>query len=402
MADADAQAPVILRAERGGDVLQAVVAARRAALLQPRDAGHQIELVVHHQHLVGRDLVETRQPADRLAGAVHEGLRLQQPHFVAGDGRLGEQRVEAALALQARAGQAAGQVVDQPEAGVVAGLFVFGAGIAEADDQTYGHSPLSNNRKNPTRTERDLERVQAGEGFSSIPQPHYCGGRLLLGFGGWLGISSRSGWGSSGFSGHVAGWYRSGGDGQVRTVGDRGHAGWQHQFADVQRVADVDGRQVDGDELWQVFRQARHFDFVGDVADGGAVQLDRWRDFGVGEVQSHFHVDLGAGVDALEVSVQDQLFERVDLEVAQQHLLGHAVDFQIQDRRVEDFFFQRVVQGVVVQRDIHRGFGTAVDDTMGLAGNAQAAARSGTLHFTFECDNFHLILQNKQGSRPAL
>src|SRR5471030_2989407 len=139
MADADAQPPVILCAERGGDVLQAIVPTGRAALFEARDAGHQIELVVHHQHLVGRDLVEARQPADRLAGTVHIGLRLQQPDLVAADGRLGDQRVETRLALQARVGQAVGQVVDQPEAGVVAGLFVFGAGIAEADDQTYGH-----------------------------------------------------------------------------------------------------------------------------------------------------------------------------------------------------------------------------------------------------------------------
>src|SRR5690606_15713773 len=29
--------------------------------------------------------------------------------------------------------------VDQPEAGVVTGLFVFGAGVAEADDEADGH-----------------------------------------------------------------------------------------------------------------------------------------------------------------------------------------------------------------------------------------------------------------------
>ncbi|GGI53739.1 hypothetical protein GCM10011430_09130 [Oxalicibacterium solurbis] len=31
------------------------------------------------------------------------------------------------------------EIVDQPEAGVVAGLFVFGAGVAEADDEADGH-----------------------------------------------------------------------------------------------------------------------------------------------------------------------------------------------------------------------------------------------------------------------
>ena len=57
---------------------------------------------------------------------------------MAGDRGLGHQRVVLGLALQARA-DVVGKVVDQPEAGVVAGLFVFGAGIAEADDEADVH-----------------------------------------------------------------------------------------------------------------------------------------------------------------------------------------------------------------------------------------------------------------------
>jgi hypothetical protein len=50
-------------------------------------------------------------------------------------------------------------------------------------------------------------------------------------------------------------------------------------------------------------------------------------------------------------SVQDQLLVCVHLEVAQQDLLGLAVDFQVQDRTVEGFFLQRVVQRVAIERD---------------------------------------------------
>ncbi len=49
--------------ELRGDVLQAVVSGDAAALLQPRGAGREIELVVHDQDLVGGDLVERRQRA---------------------------------------------------------------------------------------------------------------------------------------------------------------------------------------------------------------------------------------------------------------------------------------------------------------------------------------------------
>jgi hypothetical protein len=102
-------------------------------------------------------------------------------------------------------------------------------------------------------------------------------------------------------------------------------------------------------------------------------------------------------ISALEVSVQHQLLERVHLEVAQQHLLGLAVDFQVQDRTVEGFFFQRVVQRVAVQGDQDRGFGATVDDTWGLASITQAAARSGPLQRAVKCDNFHLKLQKMRG-----
>jgi hypothetical protein len=79
MADADAQPPVILGAQVGGDVLEAVVAAKAAAELEAHLARRDVEFVMHHQHFSRLDAVEVRQRPHRLAGTVHEGLRHQQP-----------------------------------------------------------------------------------------------------------------------------------------------------------------------------------------------------------------------------------------------------------------------------------------------------------------------------------
>src|SRR5258706_95882 len=70
MADADAQAPVVVRAETLRDVLQAVVAGDAAALLHPRHAGREVDLVVHHQHLFGLDLEEAGHHLHCAAAAV--------------------------------------------------------------------------------------------------------------------------------------------------------------------------------------------------------------------------------------------------------------------------------------------------------------------------------------------
>ena len=66
MADADAQAPEIRRAELRDDVPQAVVARMAAAVLDFHRPRRQVELVVRDQDFVGRDLVELRQRATAM------------------------------------------------------------------------------------------------------------------------------------------------------------------------------------------------------------------------------------------------------------------------------------------------------------------------------------------------
>jgi hypothetical protein len=82
MANADAQAPEILRAEMRSNVLEPVVPAETSAELQAQRTRCQVELVVQDQHVRRRDTVEMRQGRDRLPGAVHESLRHEQPDLL--------------------------------------------------------------------------------------------------------------------------------------------------------------------------------------------------------------------------------------------------------------------------------------------------------------------------------
>src|SRR6185295_6406816 len=142
MADADAQAPVVVRAEALRDVLQPVVAGDAAALLDARHAGREVELVVHHQHLFGLDLEEAGEHLHRAAAAVHEALRHQQERRVVA----ADQRLELPVLAQHDA-VGRSEALHQPEAGVVPRALVLLARIAEPDDKANHFlsffSPLS-------------------------------------------------------------------------------------------------------------------------------------------------------------------------------------------------------------------------------------------------------------------
>ena len=171
---------------------------------------------------------------------------------------------------------------------------------------------------------------------------------------------------------------------------DDRHAGGQLQRRHVDRVADVERRQVDLDEFRQVLRQARDVELVRHVAHDGARFLDRWRDLAVDEVKRHFHVDPAILVDALEVDVQDLVLERVHLHVAQEHLRRAVAELHRQDRRVERLVAQRVKERVVVEFDRLRRAGASVHDARRLAGAAHPAARAATFLRARVCGEFEL------------
>ncbi len=147
--------------------------------------------------------------------------------------------------------------------------------------------------------------------------------------------------------------------------------------------------QVHSDELGQVRRHTRHFEFGHDVGHQAVVEFDRWGLFFTAEVQWHLHVQLGLGIDTLEVDVQHELFVRVVLHIAQQHFAGGASNFHVQHAGVESFFFQGVPQSVVIDFDQLGLTGTTVNDTRRLACDAETAARTRTLQGALKSDKLH-------------
>ena len=105
---------------------------KSAAQLELGFTGRDVEFVVRHQNLLRLNFEKFRQSADRFARQVHVGLRLKQPNGLAVDGGTGHQAVIAALGHQ-RHFEFSGHSIDPPESGVVAGVFVFVARIAQAD-----------------------------------------------------------------------------------------------------------------------------------------------------------------------------------------------------------------------------------------------------------------------------
>ena len=117
------------------DVAQTIVASVAAALLEAGTAGGQVELVVSNQHLRNGNLEEICQCGGCLTTAVHEGGRNQQADRFAFKGEGGGE-AEIFLVFGKEDALASGQGVYIPDAGIVAGVFVFAARIAQAHDQS--------------------------------------------------------------------------------------------------------------------------------------------------------------------------------------------------------------------------------------------------------------------------
>src|SRR5574343_932559 len=171
---------------------------------------------------------------------------------------------------------------------------------------------------------------------------------------------------------------------------DQGNTSRQLDLRGVDVVADVQGAEVDFDELRQILGQAVNVQLGGDVVNQAAIQLDARAGFFVGEVQRHLDMQFVGGIDALEVDVQDQLLVGVRLVVAQQDLFLLAVDDQVDDGRVEGFLLHLQQQVVMVGFDGDRSGLTTINDTRHSAGATQAAARTRSLDAACRSDNFEL------------
>src|SRR5690242_8702591 len=137
MADTDAH-PAIVVADAGRERTQAVVTGISPAHLDAHLAGRQIDLVVEHDDVGERKLVEILRLGDGSSGVVHVGLRLEQQHALAAERAFRRHglktpppRTDAVAACNG---------VDRHEADVVAIAGVARTRIAESDQEQHGSS----------------------------------------------------------------------------------------------------------------------------------------------------------------------------------------------------------------------------------------------------------------------
>jgi len=96
--------------------------------------------------------------------------------------------------------------------------------------------------------------------------------------------------------------------------------------------------------------------FAQNVGDQAALLLDRGRFLRVDEVQRHLDVDLLVRRNSLEVDVLHFQLERMHVDRPQQHRFLRTVEGERQHRRVKLLVAHLVVQGVVLELDVDRGF----------------------------------------------
>ena len=117
VADAKAQAGVVLRAQHLGDILQPVVSGVASLRFQALGAKRQGQVVYHHQQVFYGDILFLQPVAHGVATQVHEGVGLQ-------DDQLGVFRPNAGDGPVAFVAEAAIQVINQvvhhPETDVMA------------------------------------------------------------------------------------------------------------------------------------------------------------------------------------------------------------------------------------------------------------------------------------------
>ena len=119
--------------------------AGRALAAEADDAAVQREVIDDHQQVVLRvEFVEVHRLGHGQARAVHVRRRLHQHAFFTAHGTANVQLAfeDAGVELVPCAGDlmARGETVNEHIADVVAGLGVFGAGVAQADDEFHFES----------------------------------------------------------------------------------------------------------------------------------------------------------------------------------------------------------------------------------------------------------------------
>src|SRR5690554_3233830 len=365
----------VVGAQVGNGVPKTVVAAVTAAFLELGRAGRQVEFIMGDKNLFGGNLEKVRQGFDCGAAAVHKGAGVQQVQVEALPLNAGIQPVVLLFGAQ-RLARIAGQRFDEQGAGVVAGILVVGTGVPQSNhhDNILCHSPLP-------------------------PELLLLAAFLAFGF---LGVVRL---------------------GTLRLV-DRGNrqvvvfallqrrntnAFRQFQVAQVNHLIHLYVRQVDFDEFRQVLRQTRNFNFRHQAESNATEGLDGRSGVFVEQVNRYLNNDFVVFVNALEVSVGQQQFVWVALQIFQDNAFFLALNVDGQDVREEGFVFEGLFQLVVPDGYRSCVFAATVDDGRDFTLFAtQAAARTSPLIVTRKCFNYEFLghgmylVIHLNGPRPGL
>ena len=177
---------------------------------------------------------------------------------------------------------------------------------------------------------------------------------------------------------------------EVHAMGDQRDTGRQYQFAYVQGVADLQGADVDRDELRQVLRQTADLDFDHVVVDHTAGLLAGCRLL-VAEVQRHVHDQRLALADAQQVHVDHACVDRMTLQGLEHHLLGLAIDVDAEDVREEGLVLELPGEVLELYRNRLRFALATVDDGGHAALPTQAPRHCAAVAGTRFGDDFELV-----------
>ncbi len=127
-------------------------------------------------------------------------------------------------------------------------------------------------------------------------------------------------------------------------------------------MVDLEIGDIDLDAARDGIGAAAHRETVRDNAHRAAA-FDAGRLVGIADMDRNVDADGGALAEPHEIDVQRQVADGIELEVARDHAVLHAVNLDVMDGRQKMTGIDAVAQIGVIERDRQRRLAVAVDDS---------------------------------------
>ncbi len=137
MANTNTQPQKILATKMRNQVTQPVMTTVTTTLLEFHGTDRQIQLIMYHKNATARYPVKTGQRSHRHAAAVHEIHGLLQTKVIARQSAASNLAFVLALGTELRVALTS-DCIDEPEPGIMPGLFIFSSGITQPGNEPYG------------------------------------------------------------------------------------------------------------------------------------------------------------------------------------------------------------------------------------------------------------------------